>query len=165
MEEQTNLTPRQEALVQFLTSHFVSGKFWTIEEMVYLVRDELDRPYYTLNTNPYIHDKCATLSADIRTINWSVVEGCKIIIKDSKGGAKLCECSQEFEEWRKKELEPITKKCQYLNNLVYKCKQDGTVPIVDSNNEPIEEPKPVEVFQKEEPKKESKPVQISIWGW
>lgn len=163
--EQVRLTPRQNTLRKFLEDNFISGKYWTIEELVENVRDEFNEPYYKLNTNPYNHDKCIQLSADIKTINWSVTEGYKIIIKDEKGGAKLCENENEFLTWKDRELKPVIKKFQYLNNLKYKAKQEGTCPIIDQENKPVPEPKPVEVFQKEEPKKESKPVQISIWGW
>lgn len=167
MEEQVMLTARQVALRNWLRNHFISGKYWTIEEMVKNVRNEYGEPYYKLNTNPYIHDKCATLSADIKTINWSVTEGYNIIVKDTKGGAKICESEQEFLEWRERELAPITRKYQYLSNLKYKAKQDGTCPIIDQQNQPVENVQPINVFpkKKEEPKKESKPVQMSIWGW
>ena len=146
------LTPRQWALKRYLESHFESGKFITIEEICREVRNYENVPYYHYNTNPYVHDKCACLSADVRAINWSVEEGWKIIIKDNKGNVKLCESEEEFNDWREKELAPLTRKWKYLNNLVYKTKRDGIMPILNQRLNPVPEDnlKPIETYMKGE---------------
>ena len=104
---------------------------------------------YKLNTNPYTHDKCAVLSSDVRAINWNNVDGYQIIIKDENGSIKYAETLEEFENWREKELEKVTKKYQYLNNLKFKSKLDGVMPIINKANNPvdIDELKEVRVFK------------------
>lgn len=118
---------RKKCLVGWLTLHFIYGRFYSIEEVVAGVVYPDGTPCYTLNHNPYNHDKCAVLSSDVRSLNWSCDNGCKIIIKDSKGGVKLCESYEEFDAWRKAELEPLDKKRKYLNNLKWKSRMDGQV--------------------------------------
>ena len=115
-------------LKDYLEQHFESGKFITIEEIC-----EAMPEYYTLNTNPYNHDKCAVLSNDVRQINWNVCEGQKIIVKDTKGNIKLCESEEEFNAWREHELKPLQKKWMYLNNLKYKVARDGEMPLLNQN--------------------------------
>lgn len=141
-----NLTPRQHRLVDYLKDNFISGRYFTIEE---ICGANLG---YVLNTNPKSHDKCIALGSDIRAINWAI--GCRysIIIKDSKGSAKLCESKEEFDEWKKSELEPLERKWKYLNNLEYKAEQDGTMPLLNLNDRPLEENEYefVEVFKGEE---------------
>ena len=166
MREQGKLTSRQWYLKKFLEEHFVSGRFWSIEEIVESVRDSQGKKWYTLNTNPYVHDKCVALGSDIKEINWNCNYGYKIIVKDKKGGAKLCESEQEFNEWREREMKPLLKKLEYLNNLKWKSERDGTMPILNQALNPVEELKPVEVYEKEESKEEEdrKPKQVDIWG-
>ena len=143
-ETQDKLTPRQHRLRNWLTANFESGRFFTIEE---ICAADIG---YTLNTNPKTHDKCIALSQDIRTINWNICERYKIIIKNSKGSCKLAESEQEFNEWRNAELEKVTKKYQYLNNLKWKAERDGTVPVINQAGRALkpEETKVVEVYQK-----------------
>ena len=59
------MTTRQHALKNWLDENFVSGKFFTIEEVVVGVVDSEGKPYYTLNKNPKKHDKCIALSNDV----------------------------------------------------------------------------------------------------
>lgn len=128
-----NLTTRQHRLIDYLEDNFISGKYFSIEE---LCESGLG---YVLNKNPKIHDKCAALGNDIRQINWKVGSRYSIIVKDKKGGCKLCESKIEFESWKKSELEPLEKKWQYLNNLEYKAKQDGTLPLINLNDRVLDE--------------------------
>lgn len=108
---------------------------------------------YKLNLDPKKHDKCIALSNDVKTINWSITEGYKIIIKDKKGGVKLCESETEFESWKEEQMRIVTRKFQYLNNLAWKAKRDGIVPIVNLNNRAIDTDKesvePVKVYAHE----------------
>lgn len=136
--EQHKLTPRQWALKRWLEENHEPGKFHSILEVCRGVRFTDGSYCYEFNTDPYKHDKCIALSNDVREINWSVGEGYKLIIKDKSGGVKLCESKEEFEEWRKKELEPLDKKWKYLNNMKYKADRDGIVPLINQNNRVIE---------------------------
>ena len=148
-KRKTNLVTRQHALMDWLKEHFISGRYYSIEEIVENVRDNEGNPYYTLNTNPYNHDKCVSLSADVRTINWTITDRYHIIIKDNKGGCKLCESKTEFDTWKKEQLEPLETKWKYLNNLEWKADRDNTMPIVNLNNRAldIDEMQVVEVFK------------------
>ena len=151
-EQESNLTTRQHRLIDFLKDNFVSGKYFSIEEIVEYFKDKNGEPYYKLNTNPYNHDKCVALSNDIRKINWNITDRHHtIIVKDKKGGCKLCESETEFDNWRKRELEPIETKCKYLNNLVWKSNQEGVVPLVNQKGRALtpEEMKPIEIYAKE----------------
>lgn len=139
-----NLTTRQHRLVDYLKDNFQSGRFFTIEE---LCAAELG---YSLNTNPKIHDKCVALGSDVRAINWAIGSRYSIIVKDKKGGCKLCESKEEFDEWKESEMKPLVNKIKYLNNLEYKASYDGTTPIVNLNDRAlsVEEVEIVEVFKK-----------------
>ena len=137
-----NLTPRQHRLVDYLKANFVSGKYFSIEE---LCASGLG---YELNTNPKIHDKCASLGNDIRQINWRIGSRYSIIVKDKKGGAKICESKEEFEEWKESEMKPLITKIQYLNNLEYKASFDEQVVIVNLNDKAVDG-QLVEVFKHE----------------
>lgn len=143
------INTRQWILKMWLEANFIPGKFWSIEEICENVK-YCGKPLYTLNKNPKIHDKCIMLSSDVRTINWNIVDGYKIIVKDKFGGIKLVESQEEFNAWYEEEMKPIQRKCEYLNNLKSKAKLDGTVPVVNKANRALtpEETKPVEVFQR-----------------
>ena len=134
----SSLIDRQHRLMDFLKYNFISGRYYSIEEIVDRVVDSEGKPYYKLNTNPYNHDKCVALSNDVRTINCSITDRYHIIIKDNKGGCKLVESKAEFEEWKNRELKPLETKWKYLNNLTWKENRDGTCPIVNLANNPIE---------------------------
>lgn len=138
-----NLTSRQHRLVDYLKENFVSGKYFSIEE---ICESGLG---YELNKNPYTHDKCVALGNDIRQINWAIGSRYSIIVKDKKGGCKLCESKEEFDEWKQSELAPLEKKWKYLNNLEYKASFDNQVVIVNLNNKSIES-EIVKVFKGEE---------------
>lgn len=140
-----NLTTRQHRLVDYLKNNFESGRFFTIEE---LCGADLG---YVLNTNPKIHDKCVALGNDIRAINWAIGDRYSIIIKDSKGGAKLCESQKEFDDWRDYEKSKLEAKYQYLNNLKYKAEQHDTLPLLNLNERALEDNEYafVEVFKGE----------------
>jgi len=125
------LTTRQWRLKDFLERNHIDGKYWSIEEIVENVRYRDGSKCYELNTNPRSHDKCVALGSDVKAINWDIQEGQKIIIKDKKGGIKLAENEAEFNAWRTAELEKVESKYQYLNNLKWKAKRDGTMPIIN----------------------------------
>lgn len=143
----SSLIDRQHRLMDFLKDNFISGRFYSIEEIVDRVVDNEGKPYYKLNTNPYNHDKCIALSSDIRTINWSITDRYHIIIKDSKGGCKLVESQEEFDSWKQKELKPLETKWKYLNNLAWKESRDGMCPIINLANNSIDpnDVEPIEV--------------------
>lgn len=127
-----NLTPRQHRLVDYLEEHFESGKFFSIEE---LCESDLG---YELNTNPYTHDKCVALGNDIRQINWKIGSRYSIIVKDKKGGCKLCESQQELDDWREDEKKPLITKLEYLNNLTYKASWHDTAPLINLNDRALD---------------------------
>ena len=136
----STLDNRQHRLVDWLKEHFVSGKYYSIEEIVENFRDENDKPYYKLNTdNPRNHDKCVCLSNDVRTINWSITDRYHIILKDKKVGCKLCESKEEFDNWVEETKAPLIKKLGYLSTLNWKEKRDGTMPIVNLANRVLKE--------------------------
>ena len=139
-----NLTTRQHRLRDYIDDNFRPGYYFSIEEICAAGLG------YELNTNPKIHDKCAALGSDVRAINWAIANRYKIIIKDKKGGIKLCESEEEFNEWRDGEKAKLDRKYQYLNNLKWKADRDGTVPIVNLNERALspEETKPVEVYKR-----------------
>ena len=141
-----NLTPRQHRLVDYLKDNFQSGRYFTIEE---ICNANLG---YVLNTNPRTHDKCVALGGDIRAINWAIGWRYSIIIKDSKGSAKLCESKEEFDAWKNNEKAKLESKYQYLNNLQYKAEQHDTLPLINLNDRVLEEDEYdyVDVFKGEE---------------
>lgn len=142
------ITTRQWALKNYLEAHRGDG-FITIEQICEEVRTSDGVAYYKLNTNPYTHDKCVVLSSDVRAINWNNVDGYQIIIKDEKGSIKYADTLEEFESWRQKELDKVTVKYQYLNNLKFKAKLDGIMPIINKANNPVDlnDLKEVKVFK------------------
>lgn len=145
---ENRLTPRQWALKRWLEANFKPGYFFSIEEVVNGVDLPSGEKAYKLNKNPYSHDKCINLSSDVKAINWNICEGYKIIVKDTKGGIKLCESADEFNAWKDKQMEKVTRTYQYLNNLQWKTERDGTIPIVNLAGNPVDEPAPVDVYGK-----------------
>ena len=141
-----NLNSRQHRLIDYLEDNFVSGKYFSIEE---LCDSGLG---YVLNTNPKIHDKCAMLGADIRAINWKIGHRYSVIVKDKKGGCKICESQQEFEEWKESEKKPLITKLEYLNNLSYKASWQDTAPLINLNDRAldIDEIEYIDVFKGED---------------
>ena len=146
----TRLATRQHRLKDWLIENFVSGKYFTIEEIVENVRDSEGKPYYKLNTNPYTHDKCAVLSQDVRTLNWATgYERYIPIIKDNKGSIKLAENKEELDEYIEKEKKKVEKHYQYYNHLNSLAELDGTIPFINLANRTLNEKEmtPVEVFK------------------
>ena len=150
-KEQKGLTTRQHRLRDWLENNFVSGQYFSIEEIVTGVVDKDGNPYYKLNTNAKVHDKCASLSADVRAINWCITERYKIIIKNKDGGCKLAENETEFNNWVDEQKKKLETRYKYLNNLVYKASRDGIMPIINQADRVIEdeELKPIEVYKRD----------------
>ena len=140
-----NLTTRQHRLVDYLEDNFVKGKYFSIEE---LCNANLG---YELNTDPYTHDKCVSLGNDIRQINWKIGSRYSIIVKDKKGGCKLCESKEELESWRESEKKPLITKLEYLNNLEYKASFHDQVLLINLNDRALTEDEytPTKVFKGE----------------
>lgn len=150
-QKQKGLTTRQHRLRDWLETSFVSGQFFSIEEVVNGVVDKDGNPYYKLNNNPKVHDKCATLSADVRAINWCLTERYKIIIKNKEGGIKLAENEQEFNNWYDEQKKKLETRYQYLNNLKYKASREGMIPYINQADRVLDpdEMTPIEVFKRD----------------
>ena len=144
-EHTQGINTRQWILKMWLEKNFVKGKYFSIEEICEQVTYKGEH-FYTLNKNPRIHDKCLLLSDDVRAINWNTVDGYKIIIKDEKGGIKLCESKEEFDNWYNDEIATIEIKYQYLNTIKQKTKWEGVVPLINKANNPVQNHKPIDVF-------------------
>lgn len=144
-EHTQGINTRQWILKMWLEKNFVKGKYFSIEEICEQVVYNGEH-LYQLNKNPRIHDKCLQLSEDVRTINWNTVDGYKIIIKDEKGGIKLCESKEEFDNWYNDEIATIEIKYQYLNTIKQKAKWDGVVPLINKANNPVKKYEPIDVF-------------------
>lgn len=144
-EHTRGINTRQWILKMWLEKNFVKGKYFSIEEICEQVVYNGEH-LYTLNKNPRIHDKCLLLGEDVRVINWNNVNGYKVIIKDSKGGIKLAESKEEFDNWYYDEMAEIESKYQYLNNLKNKTKWDGVVPLINKENNPVKKYEPIDVF-------------------
>ena len=145
-QEPTKLTPRQHALKNWLEQNFISGKYFTIEEICNAGLG------YKLNTNPRIHDKCVALGNDVKALNWATnCERYIPIIKDKKGGIKLCETEQELKDFVDSETRKVDKVWQYANHLKSLIKVDGSVPIINLANRSLSlnEMKPVDVYKKD----------------
>lgn len=150
-EKELKLTPRQHRLKDWLNDNFESGKFFSIEEVVKGFVNEEGKPYYKLNTNPYKHDKCIALSNDVRAINWLVgIKRYIPIIKDKKGGVKLCESKAEFDEFYNLREKRVQRHYQYLNTLKSMVEMDGYVPIINLANRVLsaDEQKPIDTFKR-----------------
>ena len=137
------LTIRQHNLKNWLKNNFVSGKYFSIEE---ICNADIG---YVLNKDPKIHDKCRPLGYDVTQLNYKTgVERYIPIIKDKKGGIKLVENKDELDTYIKEEKDKLEKKYQYLNHLVGVEKLDGTVPVVNLAGRALapEETKVVKVY-------------------
>lgn len=144
-EHTQGINTRQWILNMWLEKNFIKGRYFSIEEICEQVTYNGEH-LYKLNKNPRIHDKCLLLSDDVRAINWNTVDGYKIIIKDEKGGIKLCESQEEFDNWYNNEISTIEIKYQYLNTIKQKTKWDGVVPLINKANNPVKDHKPIDVF-------------------
>lgn len=143
-----SLTTRQHRLKDFLKDNFISGRYFSIEEMVEGVRYTDGTQCYKLNTDPKCHDKCIELGNDIRTINWELTDGWKIIIKNAQGGAKLAENREEFDAWWNKQHDAIETKYQYLNTLKSKADLDNSIPLYKQSLNPNKDNTPIDSFMK-----------------
>ena len=141
-----SLNTRQHNLKNWLENNFVSGKWFTIEEICDAGLG------YKLNTNPRIHDKCVSLGQDVKALNWATATERYIpIIKNEKGSIKLCESEEELKAFVDKEKRKVEKANQYANHLKSLINLDGTCPFINLANNTIElsNIKPVEVYQNE----------------
>lgn len=141
------LTTRQKALRQWLDDNFVSGKFFSIEEVVSGFIDNEGKPYYELNTNPKIHDKCIALGKDIKAINRLQIENYIPIIKDNKGGCKLAENKEEVKAFIEELREEAKNKAIYCNVIISKTNMEGIIPLFDVNGNVLTDSKPIEVYK------------------
>lgn len=145
-QKESKLTPRQHALKNWLEQNFICGKFYSIEE---ICNANLG---YVLNTNPRTHDKCVALGNDVKALNWATNRERYIpIIKDKKGGIKLCETERELKDFIKSETDKVEKVWQYANHLKSLINVDGSVPIINLANRSLslKEMKPVDVYKKD----------------
>lgn len=148
---QKQLETRCHRLKDWLEENFVSGKYFTIEEIVMKVRDSEGNPYYVLNTNPRTHDKCIALANDVKQLNWHTNRERYIpIIKDKRGAIKLCESKKELETYVDSEKKRIENTYQYYNHLDSLTKIEGTMPFINQANRVLNENeyKPIEVYAK-----------------
>ena len=126
-------TTEQKALNDYLTNNFEYGKWFSIEEICENVKDDLGFKIFELNTNPKCHDKCIKLSRMVREINYNYDDKQRLIIKNKQGAIKFAESKEEFDAWRKGELDKLESKWKYLNSLVWKERQDGAIPLYNEN--------------------------------
>lgn len=147
----TKLTTEHHLLKTFLEKNFVSGKYFTIEEIVEKVRYSDGTPLFKLNTKPTTHDKCVKLGKMVKELNWRIgVERYIPIIKNSKGSIKLCENAQELSDYVAKEKKKLEKQFMYYNRLNSIKFVDGYALFINQANRVLddEEIKPIEVFKK-----------------
>ena len=152
MEEkrQKGLNTRQHRLKDYLKEHFVSGKYFSIEEIVEGVVDSEGHRLYELNTNPRVHDKCIALSQDVKKINFNITDRYIPIVKDKFGGIKLAESKEEVEEFISLLRKKVERMCEYYNTILYKAKLDGTIPFINLAGRVLEEDEiqPVNAFER-----------------
>lgn len=142
------LSARCKALRKWLEENFVSGKFFTIEEVVSGFKDSEGKPYYKINHNPKYHDRCISLANDIKEINRKQIENFIPIIKDNKGSCKLAENKEELTEFIEGIRAEAKNKAVYCNMIISKTNMQDTIPLIDINDRVIEveDMKPVNVF-------------------
>lgn len=148
---QKQLFTRQHRLKDWLEEHHISGRFWKIEEICKYVRDDEGNPYYILNKNPKVHDKCIALSNDVKDLNWHTGRERYIpIIKDKKGSIKLCENRTELETYVTSEKARIENAYKYYNHLQGLVELADTIPFINQANRVLKdsEIKPIEVYAK-----------------
>lgn len=129
---------RQWVLKKWLENNFVKGKFYSIEEICEQVTYNGEH-LYKLNKNPRIHDKCIMLGSDVNVINDNEVDGYKIIIKDSKGSIKLVENEEELKTYLDSIEIPALKILKRVWTIRSKAKLEGTMPIINKANNPVED--------------------------
>lgn len=145
---QKQLFTRQHRLKDWLEGHQI-GRYWSIKEICDLVRDDEGEPYFKLNTNPHIHDKCIALSQTVKDLNWHTGrERCIPIIKDKNGSIKLAENKKELEcfiNGLKRKVENANKYANHLQGLIDLA---DTIPFINQANRVLKdsEIKPIEVY-------------------
>lgn len=146
------LTTEHHTLKNWLEANFVSGRFYTIEEIVENVRNADGTPLFVLNKNPYSHDKCIKLANMVKDLNWATnVQRYIPIIKDKRGAIKLCESEQELKDFVAKEEKKVEKICEYKNHLKSLISVDGSAPMINLAGRvlDLDEIKVVEVYKKD----------------
>ena len=142
----SELNTRQHRLKNWLEENYISGKWFTIEE---ICKANIG---YVLNTNPHIHDKCLDLSRDVKALNWATnVERYIPIIKNTKGSIKLCESEEELKDFVAKEKKKVENANKYANHLQSLISVEGTCPFINLSNNAIElsKIKPIDIYQKD----------------
>lgn len=145
------LTSEHHLLKNYLEAHFVSGKYFTIEEIVANVRDSEGKPIFALNTRPQTHDRCIKLANMVKELNWATsVERYIPIIKDNNGSIKLAENKEELEHFingLKRKVENANKYANHLQGLIDLA---DTIPFINQANRLLKdsEIKPIEVYAK-----------------
>ena len=146
------LITRQHDLKNWLEANFVSGKYFTIEEIVKKVCDSEGYPYYHLNKNPYAHDKCIALSNDVKALNWATnLERYIPIVKNKKGSIKLAENKEELKDFIQELKDKVENAHQYANHLQSLINLQDTLPFINLSNRVLNESeiKPIEVYANE----------------
>lgn len=143
------LNTRQKELRKWLDDNFVSGKFFSIEEIVKDFKDEEGKPYYELNHNPKKHDRCLLLANDIKAINRLQKENFIPIVKDNKGGCKLAENKEEVKEFIEVLRAEAKNKAIYCNTIISKTNMQDMIPFIDFADRVLapDEVKPVNVYK------------------
>lgn len=145
------LTTECHLLKNWLEAHFVSGKYFTIEEIVENVRDGEGKPIFVLNTKPTTHDRCIKLANMVKELNWATnVERYIPIVKDKNGGIKLAENKAELEDFIRGLKHKVENANKYANHLQSIIDLQDTMPFINLANRCLNEDeiKPIEVFAK-----------------
>lgn len=148
----TKLTSEHHILKNYLIEHFISGHYYSIEEIVEKVRYDDDTPLFKLNTNPYTHDKCFKLSKMVKELNWATnVKRYIPIVKDKFGGIKLAENKSELEGFIKDLKHKVENANKYANHLQSLIDLQDTIPFINLANrvKTESEMKPIEIYAKE----------------
>ena len=146
------LTSEHHLLKNYLEAHFVSGKYFTIEEIVANVKDSEGKPIFTLNTRPQTHDRCIKLANMVKELNWATnVERYIPIVKDKNGGIKLAENKAELEDFIKGLKHKVENANKYANHLQSIIDLQDTMPFINLANRCLneDEMKPIEVYAHE----------------
>lgn len=148
--KESKLSPRCHRLKDYLKEHFISGKYFSIKEIVEGVVDSEGNHLYKLNTNPRNHDLCVALSTDVKKINFNITDRYIPIVKDKFGGIKLAESKEEVEQFINLLRKKVERMCAYYNTILYKAKLDGTIPFINLAGRVLDEDEiqPVNAFER-----------------
>lgn len=143
------LSTRCHRLKDWLNDNFESGRYFTIEEIVKGVVNREGEPYYKLNTNPKVHDKCIALANDVKQINRKLNDRYIPIVKDDKGSCKLAENKEEIAEYIAGIRKEVEQKCIYCNLIIAKTEMQDAIPFITLAGRVLsqDEMKPVDVFK------------------